>query len=298
MVDAAPPRHRRFSAAASEHFSKVLSAGGDRLLAHLDATWPLPVDEAELVVWAGGPGPATALFAAVSAQVVRRSSGQKSWMWTVSGWRRAGERLIEAIASSQKANPECCWRSADALRLSVWPTMPTEVADDLVAAAVAGGALLRRGSLITAPATIPSFPPALLGEARRLLAAYRQAGLQPPYDIPLCTAGTDPKRAERALNALRERGWLLQLNDRQHFHRQCGVDLIAEVVAHCQHQASADGTVDVLHGLKERHGLTRKHSFPLCDWLDAMEVTRRVGTLRALAGHRDLVIPQLGESLE
>ena len=136
-----------------------------------------------------------------------------------------------------------------------------------------------------------------LADARRLLAVYRAAALQPPYDIPACAALADPKRAERALIALRERGWLLQLTDRQHLHRQAAQSLIDEVIAI---HGGADSTtaVDLLHWLKERHQLTRKFSFPLCDWLDAIQVTRRVGDVRVLGAQRTLTIPALGEKLE
>jgi hypothetical protein len=137
-----------------------------------------------------------------------------------------------------------------------------------------------------------------LADARRLLVLYRTAGLQPPYDLNACATLADSRRGERALAALRERGWLLQLNDRQHFYRQTGATLIAEVVALHGDSKDAATTVDVLHWLKERHQLTRKFSFPLCDWLDANQVTKRIGDSRILGNQRTLPIPALGESLE
>ena len=294
VVDAAPPRHKRFATATIDYFSAAL--GGDRLLAYLDALRPLPASETDVIAWAGGPGPAAELFLAAGTRLVRRTSGQKCWLWTGIGWRKAGEQIIEALTNKLRAQPERCWWEAAALPISLWPSMPSAVGDDLIAAAVDNGKLLRRGNLITAPQAIPPFPASLLADARRLLVLYRTAGLQPPYDFPACATLADAKRAERALFALRERGWLLQLNDRQHLHRQTGTKLIAEIVA--QHGENSAASIDLLHWLKECHQLTRKYSFPLCDWLDANHVTKRVGDLRQLGNQRILPIPSLGESLD
>ena len=296
VVDAAPARHRRFAPATIAHFSAAL--GGDRLLAHLDALRPLPGSETDIIAWAGGPGPAAELFTAAGSRLVRRIVGQKTWLWTDVGWREAGEKLLAALTHKLSAQPERCWWEAAALPLSIWPTMPSTVGADVIAALVDAGTLLRRGSVITAPQAIPPFYPNLLADARRLLVLYRTAGLQPPYDLNACATLADSKRGERALAALRERGWLLQLNDRQHFYRQTGATLIAEVLALHGDSKDAAPTVDVLHWLKERHHLTRKFSFPLCDWLDAIQVTKRIGDSRVLGNQRTLPIPALGESLE
>jgi selenocysteine-specific elongation factor len=295
VVDAAPSRHRRFAPATTAHFSEAL--GSDRLLAHLDALRPLPGSESDIIAWAGGPGPAAALFSAAGSRLVRRIVGQKTWLWTDVGWREAGEKLFAALTLKLSAQPERCWWEAAALPLSIWPTMPSAVGDDVIAAMVDAGTLLRRGNLMTAPQVIPPFPASLLADARRLLALYRAAGLQPPYDFPACATLTDSKRGERALTALRERGWLLQLNDRQHFYRQAGAALITEIVDAFAGGDNPSTNVDLLHWLKERHNLTRKYSFPLCDWLDANLVTKRVGDLRVLGNQRTLPIPALGERL-
>jgi selenocysteine-specific elongation factor len=295
VVDAAPPRHKRFAAATTDYFSAAL--GGDRLLAHLDALRPLPATEEEIIAWAGGPGPAAELMTQAGARIIRRKSGQTCWLWSDVGWRETVDQLVSALANKLRTQPERCWWEASALPNSLWPTMPRAVGDDLIAAGVEDGRLLRRGNVITAPQAIPLFPPSLLTDARRLLAQYRTAGLQPPYDIPACAAHPDPKRAERTLLALRERGWLLQLNDRQHLHRQSGEKLISEILTyHEKNRANAE--IDLLHWLKERHQLTRKYSFPLCDWLDANHITKRVGERRILGSQRTLPIPSLGESLE
>jgi selenocysteine-specific elongation factor len=294
VVDAAAPRHRRFAAATTDYFSAALS--GDRLLAYLDSLGPMPAQETDVIAWAGGPGPAAALFAAAGAKIVRRTSGQSCWLWTERGWREAREQLIGALIIKLRAQPERCWWEATALPLHLWPSISSIVGDDIVTAAIDDQQLLRRGHVITAPQAIPPFPQALLADARRLLVMYRTAGLQPPYDFPACATLPDPKRAERALFALRERGWLLQLNDRQHLHRQSGTKLIAEIIAH--HGEKAAATIDLLHWLKERHQLTRKYSFPLCDWLDTNHVTKRVGDLRTLGSQTTLAIPSLGEPLE
>ncbi len=291
VVDAAPQRHRRHSASAAKHFSAALGAGVDQLLAHVDGLRPLPISEPALVTWAGGRSRAEQLLSAAARRMVQRRCGQTAWWWSAPGWSAAGEQLIAVLAGKLAKQPERCWWGAVGLIAEVWPGLPREIGDDLLAAAIAGGPLVRRGSMVTMPSCIPPFPAILLAEARRLLDAYRRAGLQPPYDHPVIALGAQAKNAERALAALRERGWLLRLSDTQHLDRQAGQALIAEVVRH-----SAVGELDLLHWLKQDHGLTRKHAFPLCSWLDALAITKRVGEKRTLGKYRTLPIPALGTS--
>ncbi|MBA3684932.1 MAG: SelB C-terminal domain-containing protein, partial [Planctomycetes bacterium] len=139
------------------------------------------------------------------------------------------------------------------------------------------------------PEGVPAVPRALADAARSLLAAYVAASLQPPYDHPAVAAQADPRKAERALTVLRERGWLLRINGLQHLHRDAAERLISGVRA-----ALAAGQPVEVQWIKQAFGLTRKHAVPLLEWLDAIAVTRRVGDARVAGPRPELPVPLLG----
>ena len=295
VVDAAPPRHRRFSEAARRHFAALLSGDRERLLGHLAAMWPLPLEHSAVVAWAGGPGPAEVMLAAAADALVQRRSGRRILFFERTGFVRALDQLCAAVVARHRGDAERCWWAADQLRTLLWPTMSVEVWDDLVEAAIAEGRLLRHAGLVCAPTSVPAFPRALLPEARRLMAAYRTAALMPPYDHPLCAEALNPAQAERALAALCERGHLLRINDRLHLHRDSANRLVDDVAAAVHAGDGAAVAADLPTWLKSRFALSRKYTVPFCDWLDTQGVTQRQGERRSAGTTRMLVTPLLGE---
>ncbi|MBX7165623.1 MAG: selenocysteine-specific translation elongation factor [Pirellulales bacterium] len=111
-----------------------------------------------------------------------------------------------------------------------------------------------------------------------LVAAIRQAGLQPPTVAEL-QAG-----AKRNRDAVPQ---LLQLAAGQgHL-----VDLGGELFVHAEHEARARelllpdlaGAGLTVSQIKDRLGISRKHAVPLCEYFDRVGFTRREGDLRRLA---------------
>jgi hypothetical protein len=297
VVDAAPPRHRRFSDAARQHFAALLSGDRERLLGQLAAKWPMPLAQSELIAWAGGPGPAEAMLVAAQDAVIHRRLGRKQVIFDRSGFTRALDQLQAAVIARHRGNADHCWWSADQLRPLLWPTMPLEVWEDLVEAAIAAGQLIRHAGLVCVPAAVPAFPKALLSEARRLLGIYRTAALVPPYDHPVCAEALNPPQAERALSALRERGYLLRINDRLHLHRDAASRLVENVAAAVQASDGAAVAADLPNWMKTRFALSRKYTVPYCDWLDTQGVTQRQGERRTAGTVRQLTTPLLGETI-
>ena len=291
VVDPRPPVHRRFTDRVARHFADRLAGGADRVLSHLAGLYPLPAEFAELTAWAGGPGPREELLRAAGDRVVTRTVGDQRLLWAAEGWSRLQSAVGDAIAARQRLDPERCWHGVEELRAGVAPAMPRPAWDAVIAEQVAAGALLRGGSAVAAPALVPPLPRALAGAAAELLAAYDRAAFHPPYDHPAAAACRDPAAGTRSLAALRERGWLLRLDDRLHLHRRHGEALVAAVVA----ATATDGTVDIAW-MKATYGLTRRDAVPLLEWLDAVGVTRRVGDARIAGPVRAMPVPLLGDS--
>lgn len=288
VVDVAGTRHARFSEAARLRFSGAQGGEAERLLAWLGTRGFSPPLRPDLEAWAGGPGPAEAMLRAAAAQVRQRQSGQSTWIWSEAVWERAGEHLTQALTGLAKQEPEHPWRQSAELQRGPWGGVDSPVLLDRLLALAAAGRIARWDNRWCVPEAVPPAPCVLVPAAQALLAAYAEAGLQPPYDHPLRDAQPDPVRAARALALLRERGHLIQLDDRQHLHRDAAQRLVDDVVA-----ALAEGTAIDVQWLKGSANLTRKHAIPLLEWLDRSGVTRRVGERRVAGGQRTLAVPLL-----
>lgn len=285
-------RHRRKSAAARDYFTAASASGGERLAAWLASRGYHPPTQAELERWAGGPGPAAALLATTPGLRERNLDQARHW-WLEARWDDAGAQLVETLASLARHQPERPWRSQDELVRGAWSEVPAALLDDRLGELVAQGRVLRWEARYAAGAehlsTLPGLPTTLRGEARALLAVYAAAGLAMPYDHPVRDARPDPGLAERTMLALRERGWLIQIDDRQHLHRATAQALVERVST----ALDAGAAVDV-QWLKQQLGLTRKTAVPLLEWLDRCAVTRRAGDRRVAGPRRELPFPALG----
>ena len=284
VVDVAPPRHRRFSDAVRARFAAGRGSEGERLLGWLSARAGDPPTHTELVAWAGGPLPAEAMLAAAIGQVRARHLGAETWWWAETAWAAARAEVVERLRRAHSAEAERCWYTALELGVADRPAQR-----DLLAALVGDGVIAGWDGRFALDEAVPSLPAVLVEAARSLLASYRAAGLQPPYDHPALAAQPDPRRAARALTALRERGRLLRVDGLHHLDRAAGDELVVRVRA-----ALAAGEAIDVQWMKRTWGLTRKHAVPLLEWLDAIAVTRRVGDERKAGPRSALPIPVLG----
>lgn len=288
VVDVAGIRHVRFSEAARERFRGARGDDAERLLAWLTSRGYAPPTRDDCIAWAGGPGPADAMLVAAGAQVRLRHEGRTDWLWAESAWQRAGDQLVLVLGGLAKQEPEAPWRQVAELLRGPWGGVDERVVLDRLSALAQDGRVLRWDGRWCVADAVPPLPRAVQEAAQALLAAYAAAGLQPPYDHPLRDAQPDPVRAGRALTMLRERGHLIQIDDRQHIHRSAAERLVAAAVQ------ALDGNVAIdVQWLKQTAQLTRKHAVPLLEWLDRQGVTRRVGDRRVPGGQRALMVPQL-----
>ncbi len=286
VVDAAPPRHRRFSPEATAHFASRLGGGAERLLSHLDSIHPQAMTMSALAAWAGGPGPAEDMLHASGNRVVIRQVGQERLVCSSAGWTKLRTMISEGLADRLSADPDRCWHGVGDLHIAIAPALARNWWDEAIISLVECGDLLRRGDVVTSPASVTPLAKRLETSAAELLRAFDRAGLHPPYDHPCVAACSDPQRAADALIALRERGQLLRLNDRLHLHRRHGEDLVRAAVT----STTEGGTIDIAW-MKAVHGLSRRDAVPLLEWLDSIGVTKRVGDHRVAGMARNLPIP-------
>ena len=108
--------------------------------------------------------------------------------------------------------------------------------------------------------------------------AFSSAGLKVPLlkDV-LASLSIDLTRSQKIVTLLLREGVLVKLGDELVFHRSALEQLRRTVVA----EKAKTRKIDVGH-FKDLIGVTRKHAIPLLEYLDRVQVTRRVGDLREI----------------
>jgi selenocysteine-specific elongation factor len=112
----------------------------------------------------------------------------------------------------------------------------------------------------------------------KILSAYLQAGLQPPYFKELSKSmNADLKRSKDILLHLVNEGAIVKVKEDLYFHAQTIEKLRKKLVAHLE----AQGEISTPQ-FKEMTGVSRKYVIPLAEYFDSINVTLRVGDVRKL----------------
>jgi selenocysteine-specific elongation factor len=112
----------------------------------------------------------------------------------------------------------------------------------------------------------------------RILAAYRENALQPPYFKELSkTLNTDAARAKDVLMLLVEEGRLVKVKEDLFFDTEAIDNLRDRLI----HYLQENGEISTPQ-FKEMTGATRKYVIPLIEYFDAQNVTIRIGDIRKL----------------
>ena len=191
-------------------------------------------------------------------------------------WRDARARTLEAARAFHAAEPLKRGVDRETLRARSAAAMPAEAFRELLRALEAEGAIVLQREIVavTGHRAVPSDADAT--RARRIEAAFRDAGLDPPaVDAVLRDAGGEAAR--KLVGWLVEEGRLVKLRDGRLFHG-AAVDALRGKI---REFARTSSTIDVA-AFKELAGVTRKNAIPLLELFDEERLTRREGTLRRI----------------
>lgn len=146
--------------------------------------------------------------------------------------------------------------------------------DEAVELLVRQGHVAAEAALLRLPEHTVRFSDEQQRAVERVMNALRQEPYSPPsWEELLALEGVDAE----LLNALVERGDLIKVTA-EHVYPQAVVAQIEDsVVAHIR----AHGSVDVA-ALRDLLGTSRKYAVPLLEYLDSVDVTRRMGDVRVL----------------
>ena len=113
---------------------------------------------------------------------------------------------------------------------------------------------------------------------KKILSAYRQSALMPPYFRELAkTLKVTPDQVQGVLQLLLREGHLIKVKEDLYYHHQVLEKLKTQLVAHIQEK----GEISTPE-FKDMTGASRKFVIPLLEYFDHTNLTIRVGDIRKL----------------
>jgi selenocysteine-specific elongation factor len=191
-------------------------------------------------------------------------------------WRSASERVASTLEAFHTAEPLRPGMSREELRGRVGETIPQESWRFLLEQLAASGMLRLDGESVALAAHRVVLSGPDLDLSRRIEAAFREAGLDPP-DLDAVLAGEDRGRAARVSDLLLGEGRLVKIRSGRLFH----AGALAGLVDKLREYRRTSATIDVA-GFKQLAGVTRRNAIPLLEHLDEQRLTRRVGNVREI----------------
>jgi selenocysteine-specific elongation factor len=127
------------------------------------------------------------------------------------------------------------------------------------------------------------FKPKLSANLRKLkdkvVAAYREAGFQPPEPASFAgQAGGNAANLNDLFDVCVAEGFLVRVDSDIYVHAEVEADMRKRV-----RERLASGPGATVAEIRDLLGTTRKYAVPFCEYLDRVGVTRREGDLRVLA---------------
>ena len=113
---------------------------------------------------------------------------------------------------------------------------------------------------------------------RKIMTAYAQSGLQPPYFKELTTTlNVDPKTSKNVLMLLVNEGTVIKVKEELFFDAKAIHNLKDRLVQYLK----VNGEINTPQ-FKEMTNTSRKYTIPLLEYFDAENVTIRIGDIRKL----------------
>jgi selenocysteine-specific elongation factor len=113
----------------------------------------------------------------------------------------------------------------------------------------------------------------------KLVAAYKEAGFQPPEVASFAgAAGGNAANLKDLFDVCVAEGYLVPITEDLYLHADAEAEMRRRIT-----DKLADGGGATVAEIRDLLGTTRKYAVPLCEYLDRVGVTRREGDLRYLA---------------
>lgn len=219
------------------------------------------------------PAPATEIADAVQEATARGEAvSLPSFLVSRAAWARLKEKCSTYLESYHRQYPLRSGLPRETLRSHLG--VDWRLFDELVEALAKEGLVATEGARIRLSTHRVAFTPKQEELIREFIRLLNENPYAPPGLDELMAGG---KITEELVGALVEQGRIVRISKGIALSKEAFNDVRQRVVRHLQEH----GTIDV-GGVRDLLGTTRKYAVPILEYLDHMEVTRRVGDRRVL----------------
>ncbi len=288
IVDAHPPRHRRFRPEVVSALETLSQGSPDELVLHELAMQPVEIRALKRSLAASltdqQVDEALAQLAAEGEVHVLGDGAIRPQAFVVASaaWADLRDRIVAALASYHEAYPLRRGMAREELR-SRLRLANGRVFDEVVLAAVREGIAADDGATVRLPQFTVALNPARRALADRYLAALEASPFAPP---PPAEFGIDAE----TLGALIDLGEVIKVAD--------GVVFSAPAFARLEREVldilDREGRI-TLAGFRDHFGTSRKYAQATLEYLDQRRITRRVGDERVRYIGAGAGVPYRGE---
>lgn len=277
IIDAAPPRHRRFNQAVLENLAiKEKGTPAELVAEAVERAGLTPVQPQKIAQELGMPVPE------VSALVEElRVTGELAALegGTVLHRHRldaAGHLVTSTLSAHHEAQPMRAGMSREELRSRLSRQMDAKGFNLILSRLEAEGTVVSEAGRVRLASHQAQFNP----EQEKAREALEAGLLRDPFNAPSfeeLKAGLPARVAQEVWDALIDNGVVVRIAADVFLHRKAVEQAVEKVRAHLAEagQMTASQFRDLL-------GTTRKYAVPLLEYLDAQRVTRRLGDVREL----------------
>jgi len=281
VLDIAPPRHKRFDAAALSGIRRFEGAPEEAVEQFFRKTpeRSRTVEEVSLGLWAGLKAVRESIQKLMDSARLKSIAAEKEMRYVVAeSWPGLLQKASAAINKYFAANPHRPFMPRADLHSSMSgvadePMFKTAV-DEL---AGSGAVLHKEGGL-----TLPGFEARLESKdqeiADRVEAIFRRAGFEPPLEEDVYRVLRLPlNQFRKVLGTLFQQGKLIRLDPKVIYHRAVFDKAKASVLEYLRLKRSITiaETKDILR-------VSRKYACAVLEYLDKIQVTRRNGDFHVL----------------
>jgi len=195
-----------------------------------------------------------------------------SFLVQAGAWLRLKEKILDHLESYHRQYPLRAGLPRETLRSHLG--VGWRFFDEMVDALAKEGLLATEGARIRLAGHRVALTPAQEAQVERLLALLNQHPYAPPgLDELAAQVGLD----EELVSALVDQGRIVRVAKGIVLSREAFEDIRAQVIRYIREH----GSIDVA-AVRDLLGTSRKYAVPILEYLDQIEVTRRVGDSRVL----------------
>ena len=281
VLDIAPPRHKRFDAAALAGIRRFEGALEDAAEQFFRKTpdKSRTAEEVSFGLWAGLKTVEDTIQKLVNSGRLKKIAADKDKRYIVAdAWPPLLQKALAAVKKYFAANPHKPFIPLADLHSSMSGAADEPMFKTAVEELAASGAVVRKeGGL-----TLPGFEARLESKdqefADRVEAIFRKAGYEPPLEEDVCRELRLPlNQFRKILGTLLQQAKLIRLDPKVIYHRAAFEKARASVMEYLQKKRTItiSETKDILR-------VSRKYACAVLEYLDKTQITRRNGDVHVV----------------